>query len=112
MADEDVCTDDEDVTFETYVDEGSDTLVDEFEDPAVTELDTVGGVVESVQFSTSSTLSSIGIRVMIQVFVTAPIGLGIFFLVMMTSIQRKLDIRIVGLNTGDSGLRGLDNGGL
>ena len=78
MADEDICTDDEDVTFETYVDEGSDTLVDEFEDPAVTELDTVGGVVESVQFSTSSTLSSIGIRVMIQVFVTAPIGLGIF----------------------------------
>jgi len=71
MADEDVCTDDEVVTFETYVDEGSDT-VDEFEDSAVTELDTVDGVVESVQFSTLITLSSNGIRVMVHIFVTVP----------------------------------------
>jgi hypothetical protein len=35
----------------------------------------VCGVVDSVQFSTFNTLSSSGIRIMIQVFVTAPLEL-------------------------------------
>lgn len=71
-ADEEVCTDDDDdVAIETYVDEAVDIL----EDSAVTELDTVGGVDESVQFVTFITLSSTGVRVMIQVSVTSPLGL-------------------------------------
>ena len=74
---EDVCTDDDDeggtvtVTVAKMVDEASAAVL---EDSEVTRLDTVG-VLERVQFLTSTTLSSIGTREMIQVCVTGPIGL-------------------------------------
>ena len=77
IAKEDVCTDDvEEVTTGTVgvgVDEAGGTAT--FEDSAVTELDTEG-VVERVQLFTSFTAPPwIGIRVMIQVCVTNPVGL-------------------------------------
>lgn len=111
MVDEGDCTD-EDVTTGTVgvkVDAAGGTAL---EDSAATELDTVVGVVESVQFFTSCTSPpGVGIRVIIQVCVTTPVGLEkkkISDAMINTGMTQN--IRIDKLNTGDSG--GLGSGGL